>query len=114
MTKSLDMNGSYPFDSNTIKSIVSKNKKGNYALGHMEEESFYPEYVGRSDTDLQGELIIRLETHPHPKFKFSYATSIEEAYRKECKNYHDFKVPKNDIHPASPKGMNLRCSICGK
>lgn len=114
MSKSLGMNGSYSFDSNTVKSIISKDKKGNYALGHNEGDTFYPQYVGRSDTDLQGELIIRLVTHPHPKFKFSYPSSIEEAYRKECQNYHDFKVPENDIHPASPKGMNLGCHVCGK
>jgi hypothetical protein len=114
MSKSLDMNGSYSFDSDTVKSEVSINKIGNYALGYTKNSTFYPQYVGRSDTDLQDELIIRLVTHPHSRFKFSYANSKGEAYRKECQNYHDFKVPENDIHPALPRGMNLTCPICGK
>lgn len=114
MSKSLGMNGSYAFNSSTVKSTVSKDMKGNYALGHADGDTFYPQYVGRSDTDLQEELIARLETHPHPRFKFSYASSVKEAYEKECQNYHDFKVPENDIHPASPKGLNLRCHICDK
>lgn len=110
---SLGMNGSYSFDSNTVKSTVSEDKIGNYALGYVKENTFHIEYVGRSDTDLQGELIIRIVTHPHPSFKFSYAASSNEAYRKECQNYHDFSPHENEIHPASPAGMNLQCHVCG-
>lgn len=111
---SLGMNGSYSFDSDTVKTRVSKGRKGNYALGYVKENTFHIEYVGRSDTDLQDELIIRLVTHQHPSFKFSYASSNEEAYRKECQNYHDFNPHENEKHPASPAGMNLRCHVCGK
>jgi hypothetical protein len=112
---SLDMNGSFLFDDKTIKSEVTPKQIGNYALGQTESNTFYPKYVGRSDTDLQDELINRLKTHKHPRFKFSYASSISAAYKKECDNYHDFiKYLENDIHPASPKGMNLSCHRCGR
>lgn len=110
---SLNMNGAYDFDSDTIKDKVEEEEIGNYALGYVKDNSFYVKYVGRSDNDLQKELIARLEKN-HSKFKFSYASSDSEAYKKECQNYHDFKPEENEIHPASTAGKNLICHICEK
>lgn len=46
---------------------------------------------------------------------FSYAANHIEAYRKECRNYHDFiKQLENENHPDSPDNMNLKCSVCSK
>ena len=115
MTISLDMKGSFPFDEKTIEDKVSPKQKGNYALGKKNEGgTFLVSYVGRSDTELRDELKARLETHDLSLFKFSYADSKEEAFNKECKNYHDFNPPQNKNHPDSPNGMNLNCTICGK
>lgn len=115
MSVSLDMMGSYKFDSDVVKEKVKENEKGNYAVGISKDNVFTPKYVGRSDTNLQNELIIRLATHTYPHFKFSYATSALAAYKKECQNYHDFiKVLENENHPASPSGSNQTCHICGK
>jgi len=105
----LDMKGPFDFDENTVKKVTPK--IGNYALGHMTEEGkFRPKYVGRSDSDLQAELVQRLKTHGHhKKFKISYADSKKDAFNKECKNYHEFDPSENENHPDSPDGMNLQC-----
>jgi len=106
---SLDMNGPYDFDEETVKKVESA--IGNYALGHMTKDNlFRPEYIGRSDSDLQDELLVRLKTHGHhKKFRYSYADSKEKAFTKECKNYHEFGPSENEIHPDSPDGTNLDC-----
>jgi len=111
------MKGPFDYDTPTIQSKVDSEKIGNYALGKTDDKGdFYPKYVGRSDSDLQGELTSRLQDKDHhSKFKFSYADSKKEAFEKECKNYHDFeKSLENKIHPDSPNGMNLKCPVCGK
>ncbi len=108
------MEGQYDFDLDTINNKVDENKIGNYALGYTKNSGFYPKYVGRSDSDLQGELQARSQKN-HSNFMFSYASSSSEAYKKECQNYHDFiKQLENEIHPASPEGKNLSCHICSK
>lgn len=115
----LNMKGAYLYDSNTINAKVWKQKIGNYALGHSKEGIFYPKYVGRSDTDLHAELISHLQDKSnHKEFMFSYASSISEAFREECRNYHDFfynkeggKQLENEIHPATPEGTSLKCTL---
>jgi len=106
---SLNMFGPYIFNEENIKKVVFKNKIGNYALGYSKDNTFYVKYVGRSDTDLQGELIARL-AKGHQQFKFSYATTPLEAFRKECKNYKDFEPSENKITPAAPAGTNVQCN----
>lgn len=106
------MSDPYLYDSGTINGKVSKGKIGNYALGYTNEQgSFIPKYVGRSDTDLQAELMAHLEDkNHHKKFMFSYASSTTNAFKEECRNYHDFKKQlENEKHPDSPNGMNLTC-----
>ena len=106
----------YDYISTKITGTIWANKAGNYALGFERENSFIPKYVGRSDSNLSEELIAHLhDKSHHKKFMFSYAQNRTEAYHKECKNFHDFvKQLENDNHPATPGGLNLRCSICGK
>lgn len=108
---------SHQFDRDTIESLVDEDMIGNYALGHDRENgNFVPKYVGRSDTDLRVELIARLGTHPHPRFKFRYADSVQQTYERECNNYHDFlfnssggRQLENEIHPPTPEDMDLEC-----
>lgn len=106
---SLDMYGPYDFDENNVKKM--KEEIGNYALGHMtSEDKFRPEYVGRSDTNIQAELLARLKSHGHhTKFKASITSSSRLAFEKECKNFHEFSPSENEIHPDKPNGSNLSC-----
>ncbi len=54
----------------------------------------------------------------YERFKFSYADSIQEAYEKECQNYHDFGGEegylRNKEHPAKPDRYEGTCPICGR
>jgi hypothetical protein len=125
---SLNMNGPYDFNINSIDINVTKVCGGNYALGIADEltGNFHVTYVGRSDSDLKDRLkkqlsekknvISRYETK-NISFKYSYASSPKEAYEKECNNYHSFVRSKkliNNVHPEKPKDINLRCPVCNE
>lgn len=111
---SLGMQGSYDFSSEKIDDEVTRTSPGNYALGYIEDRTFYVHYVGRSDTDLNQELKARLDPK-YKKFKYSYATSPKAAFEKECQNYHDFGEKEkldNKVHPDRPDGTNWKCPVC--
>lgn len=119
----LNMLGPVPAESVTIREYVKAGTKGNYAFGYSHSDgTWIVRYVGRSDTDLQAEIIARRKD---PKLSgadcsecmYSYANSVTEAYEKECQNYHDFGGDKkkllNEIHPAKPKDNNhYKCPVC--
>lgn len=117
---SLNMRGPYELRDGVINEVVPAGIIGNYAYGKEKEDGFYVYYVGRSDTNLQAEIKSRKNSDSKfekcTHFKFSIANSVEEAYEKECKNYHDFNGPLgkllNDIHPDSPTGKNMSCKFC--
>jgi hypothetical protein len=111
---SLDMGTSnYAFYTETIDRTVEDDKIGNYALGDVRDNKFYPAYVGRSDSDLRAELKARLATKSpsRRRFKFSYASSRKEAFDKECRNYHDFSGLENENHPPRPEGQSYPCPV---
>lgn len=101
----LGMGTVYNFDSDTINAAITRKCCGNYALGYIEDDEFIVEYVGRSDSDVKGRLLNHIG-EDYESFKFSYATSPKDAFRKECKNYHDFGGDEgkldNKIHPDRP------------
>ncbi len=111
--KSLDMKGPFPLESKEVDDQVSKKSAGNYALGKEREKgNFIPKYVGRSDTNVNARIKDHVDSE-YPLFKFSYAESSKEAFKKECKNYHDFvKNLDNDIHPDRPDGKDWKCPVC--
>ena len=117
------MGASFPLNEDEINVRIAENRIGNYAYGYINDNgAFIVKYVGRSDTDLRTRIkhgIQEFNDNPklrYERFKFSYADSAEEAYRKECRNYHDFGGPEgslmNERHPDAPDGSNLTCSIC--
>lgn len=110
-------NNVYKMDAETISKLIDDNIIGNYALGFITpNNSFVVKYVGRSE-DLKKRLLGHLnDESKYSYFKFSLATSIKEAYLKECKNFHDFggtKYLDNKIHPAKPDGIRDSCPYCG-
>jgi len=109
----LEMNGPYKLDKDTVNKIVTKVSAGNYALGKKNSEgTFLVYYVGRSDSEVNDRLLHWAKNSSRPLFKFSYASSIKDAFEKECKNYHDFNPSDNDIHPDRPEGKTWECPIC--
>lgn len=116
---------SYNLTYDEIDRLVLENSIGNYAYGYLNDKGvFIVCYVGRSDTDLKERIkhgIEDMKTDPtcrYERFKFSYADSIQEAYEKECQNYHDFGGEegylRNEVHPAKPERYEGTCPICGK
>ena len=121
----LNMNGPFLLSIDTINKIVEEGHIGNYAYGYLNEEKvFVVLYVGRSDTNLNLRIKhgvfdkLRNPELRYEYFKFSYASTVIEAYEKECKNYHDFGGDSgrllNDKHPARPENTNLVCPICSQ
>lgn len=110
----------YDFSEDQIRSRVEKGKIGNYALGfsatHKDTntEVFHPTFVGRSDSDLQEELLTRLAKKKpwYDRFKFSYATTVREAFERECREFHlTVGGIDNEAHPQRPNGTDFPCPI---
>lgn len=111
---SLNMGAMHALDSATINKVVAANKIGNYGLGSPNKEGLLMVgYVGRSDGRLRSRLLDHAQSGKYSHFKFSYATSVTEAYHKECRNYHDFKPKGNSCHPDQPDGVDCRCPVQG-
>lgn len=121
----LDMGISYDLTYDEIDRVVVDGRIGNYAYGYLNERGvFIVCYVGRSDDNLRTRIrhgVEDMKKDPScrfERFKFSYASTIEEAYLKECRNYHDFGGEegylRNTNHPARPEGYEGNCPICHK
>lgn len=112
---SLNMNGPFPLTNKKIDEEVTRTSPGNYALGHINDESkFIVKYVGRSDSDVNDRLH-DWEDSKYKKFKYSYASSAKAAFEKECKKYHEFGESKkldNKSHPDRPSDSNWECPVC--
>ena len=103
--------GSYPLTAEKIDEVVKGAGAGVYALGYRKKESFYFQYVGRSDSDLNGRLLDYVDGK-YERFKYGFYTSVEDAYKKECLLYHNFNPKDNSIHPDKPDGTNYICPVC--
>lgn len=121
----LNMGISYALTYDEISRLVADGRKGNYAFGYLNDRgAFTVRYVGRSDSDLKNRIkhgITDMEadkTLRYERFKFSYAGTVEEAYNKECRNFHEFGGLEgwlvNKVHPAKPEGYDGKCPICGE
>jgi len=124
---SLNMRGPFLLTDEEVNIRVEEGKMGNYAYGYLEKRDgrqiFIVRYVGRSTTDLRREIKERHKSESKftpldcEYFKFSYATSVREAYEKECHNFHDFGEEQsllNDAHPAKPEeGGSYCCPVEG-
>ena len=109
----LNMSGPYKLDNETIDKEVTKISPGNYALGKENKEGgLIIKYVGRADKDLNGRLKSWVDERSYTHFKYSYASSIKNAFEEECRNYHDWKNLDNDIHPDRPDGKDYKCPYC--
>jgi hypothetical protein len=104
----------FRFEQVVIDRIVPPGESGNFVLGLKDESGeFIPKVIGRSDTDLRGELITRLTPARYPYFKFSMANP-KIAFETECAQFHNFgKLLENKTHPVRPAGPELHCFLCG-
>jgi hypothetical protein len=104
------LNGPYPLTDDDINKNVTRTSPGAYALGYSANGSFYIDYVGRSDGDVNK----RLHDHvgKYRQFKFDYFGSAKAAFQKECHLYHDFTPKDNKAHPARPTNSGWSCPVC--
>jgi hypothetical protein len=110
---SLEMKGPYKLSVQNIDRAVSRISPGNYALGYSSDDKFIVKYIGRSDSDVNQRL--KQHVDEYSSFKYSYASSPYDAFKKECVNYHDFGEAKkldNKNHPDRPDGSGWKCPIC--
>jgi len=105
---------SFRFEEIVINRLIWPGQTGNYVLGLKDESGeFVPKYIGRSDTDLRGEMMSKLATMKYPYFKYSIGHPVV-AFEIECAQFHNFrKTLENRSHPASPEGLGLKCFLCG-
>jgi len=113
----LNMAHSFDFTVGAVDGLITKKSAGNYALGYIKTSgNFVVKYVGRADDDLNARIKEHIgESEEYKKVKYSYAASPEEAFEKECTNYHEFGENKkldNKMHPARPDGTAWKCPIC--
>lgn len=101
-------------DDKTIDSKVSKTSPGNYGLGYIQDNTFHVCRIGRSKDDVKGRLKQYVGKKPgrYTHFRFKYASSIKEAFEKECMNFHDCDPPDNKNHPDRPDNEDWQCPVC--
>ena len=106
------LHGPFRLDQTSINNQVTHTSPGAYALGRHVGDTFYVDYVGRSDSDLASRLSDWVGNYQY--FKFGYFASPKAAFEKECHLFHDFgeTALDNKVHPARPAGSGWRCPRC--
>jgi hypothetical protein len=111
---SIPMSEPYLLSSREVDRYVKKGTPGAYILGSLRRGEFVAEYVGRSDSDLNG----RLKRHVgerYESFIFVDAESPNQAFELECYLYHDLqKYLDNLNHPDCPDDADCECPVCGR
>lgn len=113
-TTNLGLIGPFELDATNIDRQIRGRSPGNYALGYVQGHAFIVQYVGRSDSDVNGAL--KQWVGQYSSFKWNYAISEKAAYEKQCQNFHDYGGTidlDNQTHPQKPAGEQLKCKICG-
>ncbi len=110
---STGLNGPHELTEKNIDDNVSASI-GAYALGHVDSGTFYVDYVGRSDTDLNDRLKDWVGTK-YKSFKYDHFNTKKAAFEKECHMFHDFGGTQkldNKIHPDRAEGASWECPVC--
>jgi hypothetical protein len=112
MLSELGMTEVLPLDEETIKTKIEAGRIGNYALGRLGPKgTFLPKKIGRSEEDLQADLLHWAGYARYTHFAYLYVPTVKRAYEKECNNYHDLLpyLDKNPPHPTPPEGSGFKC-----
>jgi hypothetical protein len=109
------LHGPRPLTEKDIDAVVVGVGTGAYTLGRDTGPTFYVDYVGRSDNDLNGRLKQWVGTK-YTHFKYGFFPTAKDAFLKECRLFHDFGGTEkldNKVHPARPEGTTLSCPVDG-
>jgi hypothetical protein len=126
------MDGPFELSRAAVQRAVTQAMPGTFAIGHRDKAGrFQVQFIGRDDANLAAALIQAVGrgvgrpglmgrvfgSKPVANaFKFSYASSAQAAYEKQCRNFHAFgetRSLENEKHPAAPAGSGLKCPVCG-
>ncbi len=106
--------GPYPLTHEKIYEVITRTLPGAYILGWISNGTFYVQYVGRSNSDINNRL--HFHVGKYESFMFDYFLSPKSAFEKECELWHNFGGPEgrldNKNHPDRPDGTNWRCPRC--
>lgn len=99
-----------------VNCSVPKNATGVYFLGYKRNRDFHIKYIGRSDTRLRSRLIdhARNDNEDYTHFSFQITKTILEAYRIECREWHNAVDLDNRVHPRKPRNLDYCCPYCRK
>ena len=104
------LKGPFLLTEQSLDAHVQSRSPGVYVLGYVRKSLFVVSYVDRDDTDLK--TGIKAHTGVYQQFKFAYAISARDAFRKQCELYHDYVGLDNKCHPSPPDGIDLPCARC--
>jgi len=105
------LGNAYPLTTDEINEQVDADRIGVYVLGDIKDKTFYVDYVGRSDNDVNGRLRDYV-SGAHSHFKFGYCATKKAAFEKECTIWHDFpELQKKQVHPDRPNGSDDPCPV---
>lgn len=103
--------GPFPLTNSSIDDNVVPNSPGVFALGYSSGGEFVLGYLDRADANLRTALQAHL-SGAFPQFKFAYAISPEDAFRRQCEIYHGHVNPQNGAHPHPPRDTEWLCPSC--
>jgi hypothetical protein len=109
------LHGHHLLTEKEIDKVVRGTGPGAYALGHEANGTFYVDYIGRSDSDLNGRLK-QWASSKYMYFKYGFFDTAKAAFEKECRMFHDFggtATLDNKVHPARPEGASYGCPVSG-
>ncbi len=121
LTIKLDDKTLYPLDEYYVNNIPDGIQPANYRIGKYMNGIYTVIYVGRVDCRTDRGLKDRMLEHLKEYtsccyFEWNSASSILDAYKTECKNYHQwYQNLENKIHPRKPDSVSYTlCPYCGK
>ena len=107
--------GPLKLDKEVVRKKVPQ-EMGNYIFV---DKNNYARYVGRSDSDIQTEIIQEMDTdraNGCTDFYYSIAKSVRDAYETECTDYHKYGGKaklNNSNHPDEPAEHKYPCPVPG-
>jgi hypothetical protein len=91
---------------------IPKNATGVYFLANGKIDTPLIKYIGRSDTRLRERLLDHFKRKKYSFFSFQITDTLLEAYRIECREWHNAIDLDNKIHPKIPKNLSYKCPYC--
>ncbi len=105
------LRGPFSLTDQVIDQEVDERQPGAYLLEDSTDlVNFRVVYVGRSDSDVNNQLHVHVGSYK--RFRYTYCSSAQAAFEKECGFFHDFEPQNSPAHPQRPAGTDWKCPHC--